>query len=288
MPLDGYFAHAHPRRRSAAVVAAVLLLPAAAHGGPLTPLKPCYVTSTDEVSKRDPARADRVQRQRLHAGRARRPRLRRDARSGRSRPTRPATCPPRRSTRPTGARASARSRSPRPTRPTRPTRSRRVSNVTAFDVSISPSTAAPSSRVRFRGRGFTQPGAVYGHYLYRGHVRKTVRLAQAARRAVRDVHGQAPADPGPAAAPRAVDAADRPGEDVPPRAGARGDPGDHPRPARVQAPALTGSPTANVSSPSAVASTRTWSPAAKSPCSRLRASGSTRWRWITRLSGRAP
>jgi len=51
-----------------------------------------------------------------------------------------------------------------------------VSNVTALDVSIRPSTAAPSSRVRFRGRGFTQPGTVFGHYLYRGKVRKTVTL----------------------------------------------------------------------------------------------------------------
>ena len=68
--------------------------------------------------------------------------------------------------------------------------------MTAFDVSISPSTAAPSSRVRFSGRGFTQPGAVYGHYLYRGRVRKTVRLAKRARGALRHVQGQAPPDPG--------------------------------------------------------------------------------------------
>jgi hypothetical protein len=32
--------------------------------------------------------------------------------------------------------------------------------------------------VRFRGRGFTGPGAVYGHYLNRGRVRKTVKLAR--------------------------------------------------------------------------------------------------------------
>ena len=57
--------------------------------------------------------------------------------------------------------------------------------MTAFDVSIRPSTAAPSSRVRFRGRGFTQPGTVYGHYLYRGKVRKTVTLAKRPARALR-------------------------------------------------------------------------------------------------------
>jgi hypothetical protein len=53
-----------------------------------------------------------------------------------------------------------------------------LSRVTAFDVSIRPSTAAPSSRVRFRGRGFTQPGTVFGHYLYKGRVRKTVKLSK--------------------------------------------------------------------------------------------------------------
>ena len=49
--------------------------------------------------------------------------------------------------------------------------------VTALTVDITPADARPSSRVRFRGRGFTGGAAVYGHYLRKGRVRKTVRLA---------------------------------------------------------------------------------------------------------------
>jgi hypothetical protein len=51
--------------------------------------------------------------------------------------------------------------------------------VSALEVRVTPMNARPSSRVRFRGRGFTGGPAVYGHYLRRGHVRKTVRLATA-------------------------------------------------------------------------------------------------------------
>jgi hypothetical protein len=51
------------------------------------------------------------------------------------------------------------------------------SNVTALALSLSPRLAQPSSKVRFRGRGFTGTGGVYAHYLFRGKLRKTVRLA---------------------------------------------------------------------------------------------------------------
>src|SRR5215213_3960332 len=106
--------------------------------------------------------------------------------------------------------------------------------------------------------------------------------------ALRDVHGASQADPGQAPAHRDVDAPGRPAAALQPGAGQRLRPRLDRRTAGVQAaPALTGSPTAKVRSPSA-ASTRIWSPAPKSPWSRPRASGSTRWRWITRLSGRAP
>jgi hypothetical protein len=50
--------------------------------------------------------------------------------------------------------------------------------VTALDVHVTPASARPSSRVRFRGRGFTGGPAVYGHYLRKGKLRKTVLLAQ--------------------------------------------------------------------------------------------------------------
>jgi hypothetical protein len=49
--------------------------------------------------------------------------------------------------------------------------------VTALDVSVIPADARPSSRVRFSGRGFTGGPSVYGHYLRKGRLRKTVLLA---------------------------------------------------------------------------------------------------------------
>ena len=48
------------------------------------------------------------------------------------------------------------------------------SRVTALNVGVQPSRARPSSRVLFRGRGFTGPGKVYAHYRYKGRTRKTV------------------------------------------------------------------------------------------------------------------
>lgn len=53
-----------------------------------------------------------------------------------------------------------------------------TTRVTALQVSLSPSRAKPSSRVRFRGRGFTGPGKVYAHYRFKGKTRKTVRFSQ--------------------------------------------------------------------------------------------------------------
>ena len=52
------------------------------------------------------------------------------------------------------------------------------SKVSALTVMIRPKRARPSSRVRFRGRGFTGQGAVYGHYVFGGRERETVRLAR--------------------------------------------------------------------------------------------------------------
>jgi len=49
--------------------------------------------------------------------------------------------------------------------------------VTALDVRVTPANARPSSPVRFHGRGFTGGPAVYGHYLRKGKLRKTVLLA---------------------------------------------------------------------------------------------------------------
>jgi hypothetical protein len=52
-----------------------------------------------------------------------------------------------------------------------------TSRVTNLAVTLKPASAAPSRKVRFRGRGFTAALPVYGHYVFGGKVRKTVRLA---------------------------------------------------------------------------------------------------------------
>ena len=52
------------------------------------------------------------------------------------------------------------------------------SRVTDLAVKVRPRRAAPSRRVRFRGRGFMRDAPVYAHYLYGDKKRKTVRLAR--------------------------------------------------------------------------------------------------------------
>jgi hypothetical protein len=160
-----------------AAVAALLLLPGAAHAAALTPLKGCYVTSTDELSgviRREPVQfsgsgftpsglvdvsLDGAMQRTVQA----------DAAG--NLPVQVFDAPYRR----TGEREFRLSATDQ-ANPANTVEA--VSNVTAFDVSINPSTAAPSSKVRFRGRGFTQPGTVYGHYLFGGRVRKTVKLSK--------------------------------------------------------------------------------------------------------------
>lgn len=52
-----------------------------------------------------------------------------------------------------------------------------ITKVTALSVQVHPKKAATYSRVRFAGRGFTQHRSIWGHYVYRGRERRTVRLA---------------------------------------------------------------------------------------------------------------
>jgi hypothetical protein len=51
-----------------------------------------------------------------------------------------------------------------------------TSRVTALAMRLKPKNAKPSSRVRFIGRGFTDGPMVYGHYVRKGKLRKTVKL----------------------------------------------------------------------------------------------------------------
>jgi hypothetical protein len=52
------------------------------------------------------------------------------------------------------------------------------SRVTNLAVSMRPKRAAPTSRVRFRGRGFTQTAPIYAHYLFGGREQRTVRFVR--------------------------------------------------------------------------------------------------------------
>jgi hypothetical protein len=52
------------------------------------------------------------------------------------------------------------------------------SRVTALSVAVRPRQAEPTRRVRFSGRGFTRRGPVFAHYVFRGRVRRTVRMGR--------------------------------------------------------------------------------------------------------------
>jgi hypothetical protein len=53
-----------------------------------------------------------------------------------------------------------------------------TSLVTNLSVTLRPKRARPSHKVRFSGRGFTADAPVFGHYVFAGKVRKTIRLAR--------------------------------------------------------------------------------------------------------------
>jgi hypothetical protein len=52
---------------------------------------------------------------------------------------------------------------------------------TALDVSLKPKEARPSRRIRFKGSGFTEDKPIWAHYVYKGKLRKTVRMARRPR-----------------------------------------------------------------------------------------------------------
>lgn len=52
------------------------------------------------------------------------------------------------------------------------------SRATALTLKLKPKRARPSTRIRFKGAGFTAQKAVWAHYLYKGKVQKTVRLVK--------------------------------------------------------------------------------------------------------------
>ena len=52
------------------------------------------------------------------------------------------------------------------------------SRITALAVTVTPRQTVPTGQVRFSGRGFTGPGRVYAHYVFRGTLRKTVSMGR--------------------------------------------------------------------------------------------------------------
>jgi hypothetical protein len=54
----------------------------------------------------------------------------------------------------------------------------KTTRVTNLAMTVKPRRAAPSRRVRFRGRGFTQDAPVFAHYLFGDREQKTVRFAR--------------------------------------------------------------------------------------------------------------
>ena len=53
-----------------------------------------------------------------------------------------------------------------------------TSKTTALGLSVKPRRSRPSRVIRFKGSGFTGSKGVYAHYLYKGKVRKTVRMVR--------------------------------------------------------------------------------------------------------------
>jgi hypothetical protein len=56
-----------------------------------------------------------------------------------------------------------------------------TSRSTALGVKLKPNEARPSDKIRFKGSGFTDPKPIWAHYIYKGKVRKTVRMARKPR-----------------------------------------------------------------------------------------------------------
>jgi hypothetical protein len=52
-----------------------------------------------------------------------------------------------------------------------------TSQVTALTVGLTPAEAPPSRRVLFTGRGFIKAAPVWGHYIFHGKLRRTVRMS---------------------------------------------------------------------------------------------------------------
>ena len=169
------------RRLLGAALAAAVLTPASAHAAALNPLKPCYIS----VTQRAPGAPDQITRERIDlAGSGFTPNalvdvsfdgtlettLQADA-AGNLLLANPLQSPYRARGEGPFTLTAAEQGNPANTVAL-------TSRTTALALRLRPREARPQRRIRFSGRGFTEQKAVWAHYLYKGKVRKTVRLVR--------------------------------------------------------------------------------------------------------------
>ena len=169
-----------PIRTLGAALAALVLLPATAHAAALGPLKPCYVS----VTQRAPGAPPQITREVIDlTGSAFTPGALVDlSLDGQLERTIQAdgagNLPAQQLASPYRARGQG------PFSLTAAERGNPANLVTAASrtaelrLDLRPKRSRPSRRIRFSGSGFTEQRAVWAHYLYKGKVRKTVRLVR--------------------------------------------------------------------------------------------------------------
>ena len=167
-------------RLLAAVLGALALAPATAHAAALTPLKPCYVS----VTQRTPGAPPQVTREALDLGgsgfganslvdirfNGQVDRTVQADGAG-SLPPQVLQSPYQETGQGTFTLTAAERGNPANTVSL-------PSRTTALTLTLTPRRARPSTRIRFKGSGFTAQKAVWAHYLFKGKVRRTVRLVR--------------------------------------------------------------------------------------------------------------
>ncbi len=169
-----------PIRTLGAALAALVLLPATAHAAALGPLKPCYVS----VTQRAPGAPPQVTREVIDlTGSAFTPGALVDlSLDGKLERTIQAdgagNLPPQRLASPYRARGQGPFSLTAAERGNPANLVTAASRTTELRLDLRPKRSRPSRRIRFSGSGFTEQRAVWAHYLYKGKVRKTVRLVR--------------------------------------------------------------------------------------------------------------
>ena len=162
------------------VLAVLALAPGTAQAAVLTPLRPCYVSVTQQI----PGERDRITRERLDlAGSGFTPHAMVDL-SFDGKPDSTVQADAAGNLPPQVLASPYRARGEGPFTLTAAEQGNPLNTVslasrtTALALRLRPQVAESDQRIRFTGRGFTQQRAVWAHYLLRGKVRKTVRLVR--------------------------------------------------------------------------------------------------------------